>query len=77
VSDIAYRQGSIYRDITNNEIFWLALTILMTGVLLMGLLHRQRHGIAKNRLGELSGDSFIWQRPGIVTELAIIAYDEI
>ncbi len=45
-SDIAYRQGSIYKDISDNEIFWLAMTILMTGVLLMGLLHRQRHGIA-------------------------------
>jgi cation:H+ antiporter len=46
MSDIAYRKGSIYADITQNEIFWLALTILMTGVLLMGLLHRERHGIA-------------------------------
>lgn len=46
VSDIAYRQGPIYRDISSNEIFWLAMTILMTGVLLMGLLHRERHGIA-------------------------------
>lgn len=46
LSDVAYRQGSIYRDVTANEIFWLAATLLMTGVLLMGLLHRERHGIA-------------------------------
>jgi len=46
MSDIAYREGSIYLDITRNEIFWLAMAILMTGVLLMGLLHRERHGIA-------------------------------
>lgn len=46
LSDVAYRQGSIYRDVTSNEVFWLAAAILMTGVLLMGLLHRERHGIA-------------------------------
>ncbi|MEJ2140782.1 MAG: sodium:calcium antiporter [Gammaproteobacteria bacterium] len=46
MSDIAYREGSIYRDISANEQFWLAITILMTGVLLMGLLYRERHGIA-------------------------------
>lgn len=46
MSDIAYREGSIYKDISANEHFWLAITILMTGVLLMGLLHRERHGIA-------------------------------
>ena len=45
-SDIAYREGPIYNSISNNEIFWLALTILMTGVLLTGLIHRERHGIA-------------------------------
>lgn len=45
-SDIAYRQGPIYQDISSNEIFWLAMTIIMTGVLLMGLIHRERHGIA-------------------------------
>lgn len=46
MSDIAYREGSIYMDISVNEQFWLAITILMSGVLLMGLLHRERHGIA-------------------------------
>jgi cation:H+ antiporter len=45
-SDIAYRQGPIYRDISSNEVFWIALSMLMTGVLLMGLIHRERHGIA-------------------------------
>ena len=46
VSDMAYREGSIYASISAIEQFWLALTILMTGILLMGLLHRERHGIA-------------------------------
>jgi cation:H+ antiporter len=46
VSDIAYREGSIYANVSAIEQFWLAMTILMTGILLMGLLHRERHGIA-------------------------------
>ena len=45
-SDVFYREGSIYADISGNEQFWLAVTMLMTGILLMGLLHRERHGIA-------------------------------
>ncbi len=43
-SDIAYRKGSIYSDVSSAEIFWLALSLVMTGVLLMGLIYRQRHG---------------------------------
>jgi cation:H+ antiporter len=46
MSDIAYRDGSIYAAITANELYWLAISLLMTGILLMGLLHRERHGIA-------------------------------
>ena len=44
-SDIAYRQGSIYKAIANRQIFVMALTILMTGILLLGLLEREKHGI--------------------------------
>ncbi len=43
-SDIAYREGPIYEDISNAEQFWLANAMLMTGVLLMGLIYRERHG---------------------------------
>lgn len=46
MSDIAYRDGSIYAAATRTELFWLAITLLMSNVLLMGLLHRERHGIA-------------------------------
>lgn len=46
MSDLFYREGPIYADISVNEKFWLAITILMSGILLMGLLHRERHGIA-------------------------------
>lgn len=45
-SDFAYRNGSIYHDINNRQIFVMALTILMTGTLLLGLLRREKHGIA-------------------------------
>lgn len=45
VSDAAYRAGPIYAAVSNAELLWLAITILMTAVLLMGLLYRERHGI--------------------------------
>jgi cation:H+ antiporter len=43
-SDIAYREGPIYAAISSDEQFWLANSILMSGVLLMGLIYRQRYG---------------------------------
>ena len=43
-SDIAYREGPIYADVSNAEQFWLANSILMISVLLMGLIYRERHG---------------------------------
>ncbi len=43
-SDIAYAQGSIYHAITQAQAFVAALGILMTGILLLGLLHRQQRG---------------------------------
>ena len=44
-SDIAYREGPIYADVTSAEQFWLANSMLMTSVLLMGLIYRERHGL--------------------------------
>ncbi|MEX0686110.1 MAG: hypothetical protein WD098_08895 [Balneolales bacterium] len=46
-SDIAYRDGSILHAITNSQIFIIALTLFMTSVLILGLLHRQKKGIGK------------------------------
>ena len=46
-SDIAYRDGSIYHHVSNSVLLWVALSILMTGVLLMGLLRREKHGLGK------------------------------
>lgn len=53
-SDIAYRDGSIYHAITGRQNFMISLTILLTGILLMGLLRREKHGI-----GNIGFESFL------------------
>ena len=45
LSDIAYRAGSIHQAVSDKQAFWLALNALLVGVLLLGLLRRQRHGM--------------------------------
>lgn len=45
-SDIAYRDGSIYHHIDERFSAYLALTILMTAVLTLGLLRRERKAFA-------------------------------
>lgn len=45
-SDIAYQEGSILHNITTDQSFIVALTMLMISVLILGLLHRQPKGIA-------------------------------
>lgn len=54
VSDLVYRNGPIYAGVSSTELFWLAVTLLMTGIILMGLLHRERHGI-----GNIGWESFL------------------
>lgn len=44
IADVAYREGSIYHAVTGRESMLIATTILMTAILLLGLLRRQRHG---------------------------------
>lgn len=46
LSDIAYRPGSIYHAVGNGEVYLVALGILLTGILLLGLLRRERKGFA-------------------------------
>ncbi|NCQ63865.1 MAG: sodium:calcium antiporter [Alphaproteobacteria bacterium] len=43
-SDVAYRDGSIYHAIGERSLFWMALVCLMTAVLLLGLLRREKQG---------------------------------
>lgn len=45
-SDVAFRGGSIYHVITERSLFWMAIVVLMTAILLMGLLRRERQGPA-------------------------------
>lgn len=46
-SDIAYRDGSIYHSVSQDVLLWVALSVLMTGVLLFGLIRREKHGLGK------------------------------
>jgi cation:H+ antiporter len=46
VADIAYRPGSIYHAITERQVFLIVLTILLISILLMGLIRREKRGIA-------------------------------
>ncbi|MGM0482217.1 MAG: sodium:calcium antiporter [Pseudomonadota bacterium] len=43
-ADIAYREGSIYHTMTDATLFWVCLTLLMSAVLMMGLIRREREG---------------------------------
>ncbi|EAR52231.1 Sodium/calcium exchanger membrane region protein [Oceanicola granulosus HTCC2516] len=43
-SDAAYRDGSIYHAVARTDFLWLTVGMLMTGVLLMGLILRERDG---------------------------------
>lgn len=49
-----YRSGSIYHAVTQVQSFWLALSLLMTAVLLLGLIRREEHGI-----GNIGFESFL------------------
>jgi cation:H+ antiporter len=46
-ADVAYGQGSILHAITQNQVFIMALTMLMSSILILGLLHREREGFGK------------------------------
>lgn len=46
VSDLLYTRGSLYAAIGDDEFLWSAVTIAMAAVLQMGLLRRERHGVA-------------------------------
>ncbi|HKK59262.1 MAG TPA: hypothetical protein VJ937_07275 [Salinivirga sp.] len=46
-ADLAYGKGSILHAIASEQIFIMAVTMLMTSTLILGLLHRERKGFAK------------------------------
>ncbi|HEY9149600.1 MAG TPA: sodium:calcium antiporter [Gammaproteobacteria bacterium] len=53
VADIAYRDGSIYHAVTSQQVLWGLVTILMTGILLLGFVYRERYGIGRIGLESL------------------------
>ncbi|MBE3640566.1 sodium:calcium antiporter [Mangrovicoccus sp. HB182678] len=46
LSDIGYREGSLYHAIGPGDMFWLGTGMAMTGILLLGQLYRERQGPA-------------------------------
>lgn len=46
-ADVAFQEDSLYHTANNSQLFIISLTILLTSVLLMGLLHRQKYGIGR------------------------------
>lgn len=46
LSDIGYREGSLYHSVSTQDLFWLAIGLLMTAVLLIGLILREKRGPA-------------------------------
>ena len=46
-ADIAYNKGSILHAITSDQVYVVALTMMMTSILILGLLHREREGFGK------------------------------
>lgn len=47
LSDAGYRDGSLYHAVGQTDYFWNVVGILMTGILLLGLLLRERQGTAR------------------------------
>ncbi len=46
VADAAYRKGSLYHAVSSQQGMLLTMTIAMSGILLLGMIRRERHGIA-------------------------------
>ncbi len=46
VSDVGYREGSVYHAIAREDLFWLAVGMVMTAILMLGLLYRETKGPA-------------------------------
>ncbi len=45
-ADAAYRDGSLYHAVSAQPLFIISLTILLTSILLLGLIRRERRGVA-------------------------------
>ncbi len=54
VADFVYVSGSIYHAVAAAQQLWLVVALLMTAILLLGLLRRERYGI-----GRIGFESFL------------------
>ena len=54
VSDVGYRDGSLYHAVGTGDLFWLSVALTMTAVLLLGLIYRERSGP-----GGIGGESLL------------------
>ena len=45
-ADVAYRDGSIYHAAGRDDLFWVGVGLVMTSVLLLGLIVREKRGLA-------------------------------
>ena len=45
MSDVAWRGGSLYHALATEDVFMIGMAILLTGVLLLDMLRRERHGV--------------------------------
>jgi len=43
-ADAAYRDGSLYHAIGKDDVFWLSVGLILTAILTLGQLYRQRQG---------------------------------
>ncbi|MCK0167199.1 sodium:calcium antiporter [Jannaschia sp. S6380] len=46
ISDAGYRDGSLYHAVSSQDLFWLGIGLVMTVILLMGQILRQKDGPA-------------------------------
>ena len=46
LSDIFYREGSLYHAVGKGDLFWLTIGLTMSGIILLGLIMRERRGPA-------------------------------
>ena len=44
ISDIGYRDGSLYHAVGADDLFWLSVAAVMSAILLLGLIYRERSG---------------------------------
>jgi cation:H+ antiporter len=63
-SDVAYRPGSIYHAITPQDQFLTVLGMVLTAIIVLGMLSRQKRGIG--RIGYESVLALIVYAAGVV-----------